>query len=267
MKYERKRQQINFEYFAGCYDESKWEGHNIEIKNMSLTQGICKKFSEDLKYDANDYYFKGVLSLCEAINSIDRELFSWATVKLYYSVYYQILSAIAANEYILIRKKGLYYLKNRVGEKPAKVNARSEHTQILKLFGNLFKSTDILQTNAINGISSYEWLMNKRHQVNYKERMFNDPDCSDFWRNIRSYVTNNSLEQLLDKYIYDKGYIYCFQQEDACLALPIKRTLLSKSLLETRNLFLPLESKKKTLLAKLLTVKSGALSNMQRSIV
>ena len=47
-----------------------------------------------LRDDARDAIYSGVLSIAEAIQGLDRQLYSWTTVKLYYSVCYFARAAL-----------------------------------------------------------------------------------------------------------------------------------------------------------------------------
>jgi hypothetical protein len=51
-----------------------------------------------LEEDAKDYYFSGLLSFVEALRGPPCGLSSWATVKLYYSVFYTLRAILALNE-------------------------------------------------------------------------------------------------------------------------------------------------------------------------
>ena len=64
--------------------------------------------------------------------------------------------------------------------------------------------------------------MEKRNQINYREREFHDPAAPDFFTNIAEYIGKKSFENRLLEYINDSLFIFCFQPDHAILALPIK---------------------------------------------
>lgn len=229
MSFDRSRAQLRCEEFLDCKsDLEKWNA--CDFNNYVLTKLDANKLKNDLLEDAVDLYFKGLLSLVESLNSINQALFSWATIKAYYSVYYFLRCSLATKGYSLIRKKRLYLLKAFEGQKPIcksnNKNYNSDHKATINFFQDLFINSDILLSNKINEKSSYLWLMEKREQINYRERRFNEPNCSDFWEYISQSVQNKTFSSLITKYIDDK-FIYCFQEEHAPIAIPIKRAILT----------------------------------------
>ena len=123
-------------------------------------------------------------------------------------------------------------LKAQNSAKPVRKNHRTRHRNLhiatIHIFEELYKASDILQSNSLDGKNVYIWLMERRNQVNYRERVFHDPKCPVFWSSIAEEIDHKNLNDLISKYVDDTNYIYCFQKEDACLALPIKRAMLTK---------------------------------------
>lgn len=50
-----------------------------------------------------------------------------------------------------------------------------DHKTTIVTFISVFAETDILLTNTVNEKNVYDWLMNLRNQVNYRERAFTNP--------------------------------------------------------------------------------------------
>lgn len=249
--FSRHRAQLRCESIFNCTTPDQWKG--IDFKSLQLDRAQANLLSLDLKEDAKDIYFKGVLSFFEAIKSIHSKLYSWATVKIYYSLYYFIRSAMAANDVALIRHKSLFYLRANEGEQPiSKRNKKysSDHSGTINYFIDLF-SSDILLSQPIGTTNAYEWILNKREQINYRERTFNEPSHSDFWDYIASQVVNGNLEKLINDYYFDK-YILCFQEENAILAIPLKRALLTRERLYSESIDVSLSEEKITMLKNLL---------------
>ena len=123
--------------------------------------------------DGKDLYYKGLLSLSEAIQSMYHRLFSWATVKAYYSIFYFLRSSLALRGYSLVRNKSIYLLLIKSGISPVKKsshNYRNDHVSVINIYRDLYSNSDILQSNNIDGINPYEWMMEKRNQINYRQR-------------------------------------------------------------------------------------------------
>ena len=229
MNFKSGRAQLRCEEYLNCTGRlDDW--NQSDFKNFALSKYQATQLSQELLEDSIDLYFKGLLSLSEAINSISRLYYSWATIKLYYSVFYFIKATLASKGIALIRQKSLYYLFARDGEKPIKKGSKkynTDHSGTILHFQDLFMN-DILLSNKIEDESVYEWLMKRREQVQYRERNFQEPSNPVFWNHIILKINQNSLHHLLSEYIDDK-YILCFQEEHACIAIPIKRAILSRT--------------------------------------
>ncbi|MDD5430676.1 MAG: hypothetical protein PHP03_00400 [Candidatus Pacebacteria bacterium] len=252
MSFNRVRGQLKCESFMGCSDLQQWANYKTRFESLCLSKEQAEELQSDLNQDALDCYFKGLLSFSEAINSINRNLFSWSTVKLYYSVFYFLKCSLAVNGYALVTNKSLYLIKANENEKPNKVPERNSHEAIIETYVRYFSRVDVLQSNMIGTDNAYIWLKGKREQVNYREREFHEPECPVFWQNIRDRIKGDSLKSLLELYLEDQDYRYCFQEDHACLALPIKRAIDTKKDLDSKKLEISLSEHKKTVLQSLL---------------
>lgn len=225
MSFNRLRSQILFEAWCGCSDLSKWNSYVHKLENLTLDRSQASKLQAELTEDAKDIYLKGIQSLAEAIGSCRNNLFSWATVKAYYSVFYFLRSNLALRNYALIKNKSLYLVESVDGALPQKKGSnkyRNDHIGIINIYIDLYSTSDKLQSNSIDSLNSYEWLMEKRHQVHYREREFHDPSCPDFFSNLASSIATQRFEQQIENYINDSSFIFCFQPDHAMIALPLK---------------------------------------------
>ena len=236
MSYDRKRVQ------TVCETELLAQyGINLSVKDdvkklasLSLTPTFFGALKSVLIDDVRDYYFKGILSLYEALVSYEERRFSWPTVKLYYSTYYFLRAEMLIRNTILIRPSNggaLYRLTLSSGNQFIKPNSKannSDHKGTIYHFETLYKSVDPLLSNQINGVNSYDWMIASREQVNYKERIFNEPSSPSFWNGTNSLLkVSGSLDALLSIYINDNQYAYTFQNDHAILSIPLKRLLLT----------------------------------------
>lgn len=232
MPFNRFRAQLKCEALLSCGTLDDWARKRKNFEDFTLTRTSAKDLVASLEEDSKDLYFKGILTLSEALYGISKCLFSWATVRLYYSIFYFLRCSLATKHYAIIRNKSLYLLRAKEGEKPQKKKSnryRSDHLGVINIYRDLYDETiDKLQSNTIDDQNPYIWLMERRYQVNYREREFHDPGCSLFMKVIESHVADNTLDSLITTYIEDEDYIFCFQDDHACLALPLKRALLTK---------------------------------------
>ena len=97
-----------------------------------------------------------------------------------------------------------------------------DHKTTIATFVDLIGENDLLQTNTINGENVYVWLMKLRDRVNYRERCFHEPSPKYFYRDA---FGKDKLNNFVRIYMNDEAYVYCFDPDHACLAMPIKVSL------------------------------------------
>lgn len=258
MPFNRYRAQLRCEALVNSRNLADWHSKRDDFENLHLTADDASRLLQDLNEDSKDLFFKGLLSLSEAITSLNRHLFSWATIKLYYSVFYFLKCSLAVRGHAVVRNKSLYLLTAGKGSKPTKKSAdryRNDHVGVINIYNEMFENSDKLQSNTIEGENPYLWLMEKRNRTHYREREFHDPFCANFLRLIAEHVDKGSLYKLLSSYVEDPDFIYCFQEDHACLALPIKRSLLTRKDLADSKIVLNLAAEKLLLLKELLSIQ------------
>lgn len=244
MSSDRLRTQVQFEGIITNQTPENWN---------TLTKGYIKNFvfnsshnvllGEALMDDCLDFYYKGVISLNESIISIINKNFSWATVKIYYSVYYFLRCSLCCNNIGFVRKeRDGYFFLNHLNESP-QANGMPDHMAAISLFKRFFLNTDFLQSNNINDSNPYEWLRHQRENVNYRYRTFFEPDIPTIWETISQACDENGIDFWLKKYIADN--IYSFLEDHAVLALPIRRLILTHSDLISNGFNQPIRADKK----------------------
>jgi hypothetical protein len=238
MKYDKLQFQNRVETFFDS-SGSDWK-HFKETFILDTSKAFI--LNEDLKSDAKYFYFKGILSLAQGLMDVKDRLYSWATVKFYYSNFYFLRSSLCIKgEGFFRHERELLYLTARSGQifsqvkemhKDGKTSpTSSDHRATISLFKKLYgnNNLDQIQTNTIDSKNPYDWLIEQREIINYKQNTFLEPDLSEIWESIHNYVRKKKFEKLINDYLNDKTYIYCFQEEDALIALPIKRMQETKS--------------------------------------
>lgn len=233
MSFDRYRAQTSCETFLGCESLEDW--WNADFPNFALTKSNAYTYKNALHEDACDLFYKGLISLSESINGFTKRQYSWAIVKGYYSVFYMLRADLALKEIGLIRHKSIYYLEAKEGSKPITKGAKGpnrvkygpDHKATINYYVDFFTGTDTLLTQNIEGLNPYEWLMEKREQVNYRERIFNEPNSPEFLAFIDSEVMAGNIKELIAD-IFADPFIKAFQKEYAPLAVPIKRAILTR---------------------------------------
>lgn len=266
MSFDRFRAQRVCEGFLGCLNLDDW--WRADFKNFSLSKTNASTFNNALKEDANDLFYKGLISLSECINSFANRQYSWAVVKGYYSVFYMLKADLALKEIGLIRHKSIYYLEAKEGARPITKGAKgvhrakyvSDHKATINYYVDFFNGTDILLTQNIHELTSYEWLMEKREQINYRERTFNEPLFPDFLSYIDSEIHASNFKSLIKEIINDT-FVKTFQPEYAALAIPIKRAILTRQSFTKSGIAFNIQEDKLKYAQALISIKIEELMN------
>jgi len=228
MSSEKLRTQLQFESVVSGNNPIAWQSlTKSQIKNFAFNASHIVIFESALSEDSLDFYYKGLLSLIEGIVSANHKNYSWATVKLYYSVYYFLRCSLCCNNIAFVRKeRDGYFFENKLAETP-KANGKPDHIAAIDLFKQFFSGTDFLQSNSINANNSYDWLRHQRENINYRYRTFFEPDIPAIWETISQESDDKGIDFWIQKYINED--IYSFLDDHAVIALPIRRLMLTHS--------------------------------------
>lgn len=225
INFDRNCSQVLFERFINISGPDELKERKSDFINHALNSVEAQGLKLTLKTDACNFFFNGILSFAEAIDELCNKHFSWATIKLYYSVYYLLRASLATKEIVILQCCGMYRLITEPGEKPFKSRNKkynTTHEGTINHYRDLFERADRLLANKIDDVDAYQWMMQMREIVNYRSSVFKEPDCLQMWEYIRQYINEGKFEEIL-KTLENDNYIMCFQEEYAVLAIPIKR--------------------------------------------
>lgn len=209
--------------------------------------------------DAADYFHSGLVSLGDALRSIEAGLYTWATVKLYYSVFYCCRAMLADKQTaILYFGSTPYQLKNMVGGTPHKLSGNT-HKVVLALFARQF-SGNLIMSQQIDSIAPFDWLTDLREQANYKLSRFVEPDTPAHFKTLGKI----GLRKAIGAYVTDKTYIYAFDRDHAALAFPLLTLVQTISSLGPASLTAVKNRTDKSFLQKLLADKQGPFTDLLR---
>lgn len=194
---------------AGC-TRSTATAHVLSAPDASV-------LASALREDARDYYYSSCSTLAAAIQGLNSRLYTWSTVKLYYSVFYALRADLALRGFCIfyVRSSSLW-VEASAGAIPA-LTRENTHKSVLRVFqSNITGSTLLSQT--IGTDPPLEWLMSKREQANYGTACFPDPEAPDHFQQLGKY----GVRQLVSTYVADKSDAYTFDPDHAMLAYPIR---------------------------------------------
>lgn len=227
MNFERFRFQNKVENHLGCSDLTKWTSYLHHFKEFEITHENIEELEICLHQDGIDNLYKGLYSISNGLFNIYNGYYSWSVVKFYYSIFYLIRSYFSANNIGFLKNKGIYTLSLNLGDKPIRRdigNYRNEklsgdHKTTISTHIKEFGSQDVLLSNNIGELTIYDWLMEIRNQVNYRERAFNEPQFKYF---PTDFFKKDIMRENIDLYLKDNDLVYCFNADHAAVAAPIK---------------------------------------------
>ena len=226
ISFNRNRTQEKYESILGITIPEELSANKGIFKEHCLSDADIDLLKPLLKKDALDFFYNAVISFSEGIDSIYLKRFSWATVKLYYSVFYLLRTSMACKNIALLRNHSMYRLRLKRGEKPYTTGNKkynSTHSGTIAHYKDVFAGSDILLSNKIDDMDAYQWMEEAREIINYRDVSFRDPECLEIWVKYKESLDNGELGILFDKIQNDTSYVFCFQEEYAIVAIPIKR--------------------------------------------
>lgn len=241
MNTKRLRFQLYIETTLGCYDIEDWGSYKAKLEGHVLSADQANTSMLCLRDDAADLYYKAILSLCKGLNSLFRGYHSWPVVNLYYSSFYSMRAHLAALGTGIVKNRGIYRWTATSGTSPEKVDVkgvRGDHQATLAAFRKVVRR-DVLETNTVEGIGTYNWLMEQRNSVQYRDRVFSEPDPQYFHANIFDVA---KFRTQVEQYILDRIPVYCFDPDHCMLAAPIRRLMDTRAQLKDQQLPNPVQN-------------------------
>jgi hypothetical protein len=168
-----------------------------------------------LHKDAKDFFQSGAVSFIDALRSIEKGFFSWATVKLYYSVFYALQSRLAlAGDCIFYVVKSPRVLSARAGSVTANLKGTT-HKAVLARFRHNYPG-DYFLSQDIGGWPPLDWFIARREETNYTSARFCEPNAPSHFE----FAKNTNMRKMLSAYTADD--LYVFDEQHAMVAFPFK---------------------------------------------
>lgn len=233
---DRSRAQVRIEELLGYGlkpKEFQFKPAKDEFLNFKLPLSEVSTFEDKLLKDGRDLFFKGSLSFYQGIFDLHHGLHSWSMVKFYYSIFYFLKASLAMRGIAVIRCKSLFTLKSKKHAIPIKVTGRGDHKTIIKIWRELVTEVDdILLANTVDEVETYTWMMDVREIIQYRRKGYMEPKVDSFLTD----VPLDNLDKQFQLYAAEPNSLFSFNPEHACLAIPLKRFLLSYEDLMQKNM-------------------------------
>jgi hypothetical protein len=213
------------------------------------------------KTDVTAHLYSGILTLADALNGLRASYYSWATTKLYYSLFYALRASL------LVRGYGLFYYNTKPGLieiKPGGLVRKlttgeaqgGSHGSTLRLYAKFVPSSVLL--SPVGADPSLQWLKDLREEVNYNQIKFMEPGCPRWFANS---LAKNPLRKVVGAYITD-NVLYAFDPDHAAMALPMLSLRLATQEAEAAGC--TLEDSERQFLTGSLRDDAGPLANLAK---
>lgn len=194
-------------------------GQQVDASDLTLYKSAKNN-------DIIHFYYKALLSFAEGLAACLRHNYTWATIKLYYSIYFGLRCSLLCRDNVLVRAdRHLYKLKLIAGAQYEKPDDPTDHGAAIKTYTGLFERTDFFCSNPVEGTNPYLWLKSCREIVNYRDDVFHDPDTTVLWNSINKDIATRGSKKVLTDFVNEKSK-YCFSPDFAILAIPLNRMLV-----------------------------------------
>lgn len=207
-----------------------------------------------LREDAKDYYQAALVSIVDGLRSISDGFFSWATVELYYAVFYSLRSRLAlSGECVLYEGHSPRLMTTAAGAVVSKLSGNTHHC-VLKHFSRTFP-LDFFLSQTIELIEPLVWLEDRRTDVNYRNSRFCEPVPPTFL----SYAAATDRRQMLGGYLIDDVYVH--DPDHAMVAFPFRLVVDLRSRLTAQGL-VPLQQAELEFIQSKMTDRIGRITAM-----
>lgn len=188
------------------------------VRSKVLTPLEVVSLTSGLRADAADFYYSGWISFLDALNGINKGFYTWATVKLYYSVFYSFRASLANDDVCSFYvNNSSFTVISQAGAQPVSCIDRGTHKNILKTFQRRNPSHPLV-SQQIDLIEAVDWLVGMRESANYGQAKFAEPNCG----NAFMQVNKHGLRKLINAYVNEQSFPYVFDPDHAIVAYPLR---------------------------------------------
>lgn len=220
--FNRRATQDALEIIARNFYGLPPNDESFTFKDIVIDAAQAISLTNKCYEDAIGLYFNAIASFSLGVCAVVEKHYSWASVQLYYAVYYACRAIMGFDKTIIIRKNGLYSLDIMPSGKTKRLQEQNDHKMTLNSYRKKYKDSDYLLSNKISSIDFYEWITNIREITNYRQVSFCEPHYLDCYNLIVSELKNGvTIATLLERFANDWD-LYCFQEETAILSGPYR---------------------------------------------
>lgn len=224
------------------------------VNHAVLSAQEAQILGKALQEDSRDSFQAAVVSFVDALRSVEIGFFSWATVKLYYAVFYALRARLSVSgDCIFYIGKSPRLLSAHPGCATSNLTGTT-HKAVLSRFQNTHVG-DYFLSQEIGGKLPLDWFVEQREQTNYRSARFSEPEAPPHLR----FATTIDRRKMLAAYLSDD--VYVFDEDHAIIAFPFKLLREVRRSLTTQHVspLLPVEV---DFLKRQMRDRSGSLASV-----
>ncbi len=188
------------------------------VRSRVLTPLEAASISSGLRADGADMYYSSWISLLDALHGIDKGFYTWAVVKLYYSVFYAFRASLAVDDVCAFHvSRSSFMVVARAGQSPVSCIEKGTHKTVMKTFERQNPGHPLV-SQQIDLFDPVDWLVEKRESANYLEVKFSEPNPQPALK----HVAENGLRRTLNAYLSEASTLYVFDPDHALVAYPLR---------------------------------------------
>jgi hypothetical protein len=227
-----------------------------QVRSRVLGPLEAASLTSRLRVDASDFYYSAWISFLDAISGIQKGFYTWATVKLYYSVYYSFSASLSIDDFCAFHfRHSSYSVRAQPGASPQSTTDGGSHKTILKAFERLNPGHALLSQTIDLNVAT-DWLIGLREDANYRRARFSEPTCENPFLQIDKL----GLRKALVAYSSDKSASFAFDPDHAVMAYPLLALQLIGQQVATAGNMKALTDEETKFLRSKARDKSGLLS-------
>lgn len=220
--FNRRETQLECENIARTQQGLANGDESFNFKNLTINLNDVSCLLPKCYADSIGFYFNALISFTNGLYSIKHKNYSWASVQLYYSIYYGCRAKLGFDKIAIIRKKGLFSLEISPNSVSQKLKDQNDHKMTINCYKRKYELSDFLLSNKINNVDFYDWITDIREITHYRQRSFQEPNYLGLFNLIVEELKNGkTLFTLLEEYSQNWN-LFCFQEETAIIAGPYK---------------------------------------------
>ena len=202
-------------YIAGLFPRGT---NRPAVRAKVLTPLEAATLSAALRGDAADLYYSGWISFLDALNGIKSGFYTWATVKLYYSVFYSFRASLALGDVCAFHVgRAPFIVVAQPGEVPVSCTESGTHKVVLRSFQSRNPNHQLV-SQRIDLDEAVDWFIDKREAANYGDPRFIEPSSGREF----DFIAEFGVRKTLNAYLSENSSLYVFDRDHAIIAFPLR---------------------------------------------